>query len=269
MEGPENDAPETRAFEHLIVERLDGGVALIRIHRPERRNALNQATLEELREAATAFDTDRSVGCIVLTGDERAFAAGADVTEMDGKSVGDMLSSYRFQQWEALRTLATPMVAAVCGYALGGGLELAMLCDMIVAGDNARLGQPEINLGIIPGAGGTQRLTRQLGKALAMEVVLAGRLLTAEEALAHGLVNRVTPVEDTLHAAVELARKVASRAPLAARVAKSAILRAQDTSLEQGLAFERHSFYLLFGTADQKEGVRAFLDKREPRWSGR
>jgi len=144
-----------------------------------------------------------------------------------------------------------------------------MLCDMIVAGDNARLGQPEINLGIIPGAGGTQRLTRQLGKALAMEVVLAGRLLTAEEALAHGLVNRVTPVEDTLHAAVELARKVASRAPLAVRAARSAILQAQDTSLEQGLAFERHSFYMLFGTEDQKEGVRAFLDKREPRWSGR
>ncbi|MEJ2291609.1 MAG: enoyl-CoA hydratase-related protein [Deinococcales bacterium] len=256
-------------FENLIVERLDGGVGLIRIHRPERRNALNQATMEELRTAATAFDADDAIGCIVLTGDERAFAAGADVTEMDGKGVGDMLGSYRFQQWEALRSLATPLVAAVSGYALGGGLELAMLCDMIVASDTAKLGQPEINLGIMPGAGGTQRLTKQLGKYLAMEVVLAGRLLTADEALAHGLVNRVTPAGETLPAAVELARKVASRAPLATRVARSAILRAQDAPLEQGLAFERHSFYLLFGTEDQKEGVRAFLDKREPHWRGR
>jgi enoyl-CoA hydratase len=144
-----------------------------------------------------------------------------------------------------------------------------MLCDMIVASDTAKLGQPEINLGIMPGAGGTQRLTKQLGKYLAMEVVLAGRLLTADEALAHGLVNRVTPAGETLPAAVELARKVASRAPLATRVARSAILRAQDAPLEQGLAFERHSFYLLFGTEDQKEGVRAFLDKREPHWRGR
>ena len=269
MARTDHDGAETRPYRNLIVERLDGGVGLVRIHRPERRNALDQATLEELRDAATAFDADRGVGCIVLTGDERAFATDADVTEMDGKGVADMLSGHRFELWEALRTVRTPLVAAVTGYALGGGLELAMLCDMIVAGDNARLGQPEIKLGIIPGAGGTQRLTRQLGKALAMEVVLAGRLLTAEEALAHGLVNRVTPVEDTLHAAVELARKVASRAPLAARVAKSAILQAQDTSLEQGLAFERHSFTLLFGTEDQKEGVRAFLDKREPHWSGR
>jgi enoyl-CoA hydratase len=256
-------------FANLIVERLDGGVGLIRIHRPERRNALNQATMEELRVAMTAFDVDEAIGCIVLTGDERSFAAGADVTEMDGKGVADMLGSYRFQQWEALRALATPLVAAVSGYALGGGLELAMLCDMIVASDTAKLGQPEINLGIMPGAGGTQRLTRQLGKYLAMEVVLAGRLLTAEEALAHGLVNRVTPADETLPAAVELARKVASRAPLAVRMAKSAILEAQDAPLERGLAFERHSFYLLFGTQDQKEGVRAFLDKREPRWTGR
>lgn len=257
------------SFENLLVERLDGAVGLIRIHRPERRNALNQATMAELRAAAAAFDADDGIRCIVLTGDEQAFAAGADVTEMDGKGVGDMLGSYRFQQWEALRALQTPLVAAVSGYALGGGLELAMLCDMIVAADTAKLGQPEINLGIMPGAGGTQRLTRQLGKYLAMEVILAGRLLSAEEALAHGLVNRVTPPAETLDTAIELARRVASRAPLAARVARSAVLRAQDAPLEEGLAFERHSFYLLFGTEDQKEGVRAFLEKREPRWKGR
>ncbi|HKI56528.1 MAG TPA: enoyl-CoA hydratase-related protein [Trueperaceae bacterium] len=256
-------------YQNLIVERLDGGVGLIRIHRPEKRNALNQATMEELARAATAFDADDGIGCIVLTGDERAFAAGADIAEMAGRQVGDMLGSYRFQQWEALRQVATPMLAAVSGYALGGGLELAMLCDMIVAADNAKLGQPEINLGIMPVAGGTQRLTKQLGKYLAMEVVLAGRLLTAQEAREHGLVNRVSSVEDALADAVELARKVASRAPLAAKVAKSAVLRAQDAPLEQGLAFERHSFYMLFGTEDQKEGVEAFLDKREPRWKGR
>lgn len=254
---------------NLVVERLDGGVGLIRINRPDKRNALNQATMEELRSAATALDLDGAIRCIVLTGDDRAFAAGADVTEMDGRAVGDMLGSYRFRQWEALRQIATPMVAAVSGFALGGGLELAMLCDMIVAADNAKLGQPEINLGIIPGAGGTQRLTKQLGKYLAMEVVLAGRLLSAQEALAHGLVNHVSSVEDALADAVELARKVASRAPLAARVAKSAVLHAQDSPLEHGLAFERHSFYMLFGTEDQKEGVEAFLDKREPRWKGR
>jgi len=256
-------------YANIVVERLDGGVGLIRIHRPDKRNALNQATMEELRRAASAFDVDEEIGCIVLTGDERAFAAGADISEMAGRGVGDMLASYRFQQWEALRQVATPMIAAVSGYALGGGLELAMLCDMIVAADNAKLGQPEINLGIMPGAGGTQRLTKQLGKYLAMEVVLAGRLLTAREALEHGLVNHVSSAQEALGDAVELARKVASRAPLAARVAKSAVLRAQDAPLEQGLAFERNSFTMLFGTEDQKEGVEAFLDKREPRWKGR
>lgn len=258
--------PEHR---NLIVERLDGGVGLVRIHRPEKRNALDLATMEELGRATSDFDADEGTGCIVLTGDERAFAAGADVSEMAGRGVGEMLSGYRFQQWEGLRRVATPMVAAVSGYALGGGLELAMLCDMIVAADNARLGQPEINLGIMPGAGGTQRLTKQLGKYLAMEVVLGGRLLTAQEALHHGLVNRVSSVQDVLSDALELARTVAARAPLAARVAKSAVLRAQDAPLELGLAFERHSFYMLFGTEDRTEGVDAFLAKREPRWKGR
>lgn len=254
---------------NIRVERPGDGVGLIRIHRPERRNALNQATLAEIAEAMRAFDLDDAVGCIVLTGDDVAFAAGADVTEMDGKNVADMLGGYRFETWEALRRVRTPIVAAVSGFALGGGLELAMACDMIVASETARLGQPEINLGIMPGAGGTQRLTRQIGKYLAMEVVLAGRLLNAEEALRHGLVNHVVPVDVYLDKALEIARVVAGRAPMAARLAKSAVSKAQDMSLEDGLAFERNAFYLLFGTEDQKEGIRAFLEKRPPTFTGR
>lgn len=257
-----NDATE------LIVETLGGGVGLVRIHRPERRNALNQSTLRALAAAVVAFDHDRDIGCIVVTGDDTAFAAGADVTEMDGKSVADMLSGDRVDAWDALRAVRTPLIAAVSGYALGGGLELAMLCDMIVVSETAKLGQPEIKLGIMPGAGGTQRLTRQLGKYLAMEVVLAGRLLSAEEAVLHGLANRVAPVGAYLEEALALARLVAAQAPLARMAAKSAVQRAQDLPLEQGLAFERQSFCLLFGTDDQSEGVRAFLEKRAPTWRG-
>ena len=257
------------APDNLIVETVEGGVGLIRIHRPERRNALNLHTLQEIAEAARAFDRDDAVGAMVVTGDDTAFAAGADVRELDGKGVGDMLSSYRFEPWEALRRLEKPIIAAVSGYALGGGLELAMLCDMIVASETARLGQPEINLGIMPGAGGSQRLTRQLGKYLAMEVILTGRFLTAEEAHRHGLVNHVEPLDGYLDKALELARNASSRAAQALKLAKQAILKAQDAPLEQGLAFERHSFYLLFGTGEPQEGIRAFLEKRRPEWKGR
>ncbi len=255
--------------QNLIVERVDGGVAIVRINRPERRNALNQETMLELATVMDNLDHEAGIGCIVLTGDERAFAAGADVTEMDGKSAGEMLTSTRFEAWEALRRVRTPLIAAVSGYALGGGLELAMLCDMIVVSESAKLGQPEINLGIMPGAGGTQRLTRQLGKYLAMEVILAGRLLSAQEALQHGLANHIASVEDHLKDAVALARNVAARAPLARLAAKSAVQHALDLPLEQGLAFERNSFFMLFGTDDKQEGVRAFLQKRTPQWEGR
>lgn len=256
-------------FENILIERPGDGVGLVRINRPERRNALNQATLRELAAAARDFDLDQDIGCIVFTGDDRAFAAGADVTEMDGKGVADMLGAYRFESWEALARIRKPIVAAVSGFALGGGLELALLCDMIVASETARLGQPEINLGIMPGAGGTQRLTRQLGKYLAMEVILAGRFLTAAEALRHGLVNQVAPAESYLEAALSLARAVAKRAPQAVKLAKSAVNRALDGALADGLEFERNAFYLLFGTQDQKEGIRAFLEKREPQFTGR
>jgi enoyl-CoA hydratase len=258
-----------KLYETLIVERLEGGVGLVKINRPDKRNALNQRVIDELVEALTSFDNDEAIGAVVLTGDEKAFAAGADIAEMAGRTAAEMLLARRFEQLERLRRLDKPLVAAVSGYALGGGLELAMLCDMIVASQTAKLGQPEINLGIMPGAGGTQRLTRQVGKYLAMEMVLAGRLLTAEEALRFGLVNRVAPVERYLDEAIALARNLAARAPLAVRLAKSAVLRAQDLSLEHGLALERQAYYLLFGTEDKEEGVKAFLEGREPGWKGR
>lgn len=253
----------------LVVETLEGGVGLARIHRPERRNALNQATLRALAEAVGTFDRDPDIGCVVITGGEAVFAAGADVTEMEGVGAAEMLASDRAAAWDALRSVRTPLIAAVSGYALGGGLELAMTCDMILVSDTARLGQPEINLGIMPGAGGTQRLTKQLGKYLAMELVLAGRLLNAEEAVHHGLANRVVAVAELQDEAVALARVVAARAPLARRLAKEAVQRAQDLTLEQGLAFERQGFSLLFGSEDKEEGLRAFLDKREATWHGR
>ena len=256
-------------FQTLIVETLEGRVGLVRINRPERRNALNQQVLDELVEVSSGFDQDDTVGAVVLTGDDKAFAAGADINEMQGKSVSDMVLARRFEQLERLRRVQKPLIAAVSGYALGGGCELAMLCDMIVASESAKFGQPEVGLGLMPGAGGTQRLTKAVGKYLAMEMVLAGRFLSAEEALRYGLVNRVAPLERYLDEAIDLARTVAARAPVAVRLAKQAVLRAQDLPLETGLAFERHSYYLLFGTEDKEEGVRAFLDKRQPAWKGK
>lgn len=253
----------------LIVETVQGGVGLVRIHRPERRNALNQSTLRELAAAVSSFDHDPDIGCVVITGDSEAFAAGADVNELEGRSVADIVTGARAEAWETLRAVRIPLIAAVSGYALGGGLELAMLCDMIVVSETAKLGQPELKLGIMPGAGGTQRLTKQLGKYLAMEVVLAGRLLNAEEAVRFGLANRVATVAEYLEHAVALARVVASQAPVARLAAKDAVQRAQDLPLELGLAYERRAFSSLFGTEDQTEGVRAFLEKRAPIWSGR
>ena len=262
-------ADSAERYENLIVERVDGGVGLIRLNRPRVRNALNQATMSEVVRAVGRFDDDAAIGAIVLTGNEVAFAGGADINEFASAGVVQMVAAYRFDEWETLRRTAKPLLAAVSGWALGGGCELALLCDMIVASETARFGQPEITLGLMPGGGGTQRLMRQVGKYLTMEMVLAGRQLTAEEALRFGLVNRVVPVERYLDTALELARNVAARAPVAARLAKDAVLKAQDLTMEDGLAYERHNFYLLFGTEDKDEGVRAFLEKRMPTWSGR
>jgi enoyl-CoA hydratase len=247
----------------------EGYVATITLNRPEVLNALNLQLMEELVAALDALEADDNVRCVVLSGSERAFAAGADIKEMAGAGAIDMLVRDQFARWDRIRRFKKPLIAAVSGFALGGGNELAMLCDMIVASETAQFGQPEINIGVMPGAGGTQRLTRAVGKALAMEVVLAGRLLTAREALHHGLVNKVVPVEVYLEEALRLARTVAEKGPIAAQLAKESVLKAFDAPLQEGLLHERKNFYMLFATEDQKEGMSAFIDKRKPDFKGK
>ena len=245
------------------------GVGAIQIDRAAVLNALSLQTMIELVSAFEAFDADEAIRCIVIHGNHRAFAAGADITEMADANSVTMLQRDQFARWERIRLVKTPTIAAVSGFALGGGCELAMLCDMIVASNTAQFGQPEINIGAMPGAGGTQRLTRAVGKALAMELVLTGRTITAEQALQAGLVNRMAPVQYYLAEAFALAAEVASKAPIAARLAKEAVLKAHSTTLEGGLEFERKNFYLLFSTQDQKEGMNAFIEKRKPTWSNK
>ena len=256
------------AYQNITVSTEDG-IAVVTLNRPDVLNALNQATMDELVSALEEFEREGSVRCIVLTGAGRAFAAGADIKEMAGASAPEMLAGYRFQQWERIRKVTTPLIAAVNGFALGGGCELAMLCDMIVAAETAQFGQPEINLGIMPGAGGTQRLTRAIGKARAMEMVLTGRPISARQAEACGLVSRVVPAETVLDEAKRLAQEVAAKGAVAVRLAKEAVLKAFDTHLEGGLDYERKCFYLLFATEDRSEGIAAFLEKRRPAFKGR
>lgn len=255
-------------YENIVVSTEDA-VAIITLNRPEVLNALNRATMDELVDALETFDRDEAVRCVILTGNERAFAAGADINEFRGASPVQMLTGYRFQQWERIRRFPKPIIAAVSGYCLGGGCELAMVCDIIVAAETARFGQPEINLGLMPGAGGTQRLPRAIGKVRAMELILTGRQIPAQQAHEWGLVNRVVPAEMLLDEARGLAREIASKAPLTVRLAKEAILKSLDTSLETGLDHERRLFYLLFSTEDTREGVDAFLNKRKAEFKGR
>ena len=244
------------------------GVGLIRIDRPKALNALNCAVMEELGQALVAFDTDPQIGAIVITGDTRAFAAGADIKEMVDATAAEMLQSDPIKRWDLIREVKKPIIAAVSGWCLGGGNELAMACDMIIASETAKFGQPEINIGVIPGAGGTQRLTRAVGKALAMEMVLNNRHLNAEEACKFGLVNRVVPEEIYLEEALKLANEIAKRAPLAVRMGKEMVNQAFESFLADGIADERRSFYFLFSTEDQKEGMRAFMEKRGAEWKG-
>jgi enoyl-CoA hydratase len=252
-----------------ITAATEDGIAVVTLNRPDVLNALNQTTMNELMSALEEFERDASVRCIVITGAGRAFAAGADIKEMAGATAAQMLASYRFQQWERIRKITTPIIAAVNGLALGGGCELAMLCDIIVAAETAQFGQPEINLGIMPGAGGTQRLTRAIGKYRAMEMVLTGRPIPARQAEAWGLVTKVVPPEVVLDEAKVLAREIAGKAPVAVRLAKESVLKAFDTHLEGGLDFERKCFYLLFATEDRAEGISAFLEKRKAVFKGR
>jgi enoyl-CoA hydratase len=254
---------------YILTEITDANVGLIRFNRPKALNALSPELMEELGQALLAFDADPNVGCIVITGNERAFAAGADIKAMANAGAIDMLSNDIIAKWETIRHIKTPIIAAVSGYCLGGGCELAMSCDMIVASESAKFGQPEINLGIIPGFGGTQRLTHAVGKAVAMEMVLTGRYLGAGEARDYGLVNHVTPVETYLDEALKLAAKVARQAPLAVRLGKEAVNKAFELSLHEGLAHERRLFQMLFASEDQKEGMAAFVEKRKPTWTGR
>lgn len=254
-------------YETILVETRDR-VGLVRINRPKARNALNSTVLHELNDALEAFDADPQVGAMVITGDEVAFAAGADIKEMADASAVQMLTRSHIPQFDRLLSIHKPVIAAVSGWCLGGGNELAMACDMIVASETARFGQPEINLGVIPGAGGTQRLTRAIGKAIAMEMVLNNRTLTAEEALNLGLVNRVVPVERYLDEALQLAAEIAGRAPLAVRLGKEAVNHAFESFLSDGLGDERRAFYMLFASQDQKEGMQAFVEKRKATWKG-
>lgn len=253
------------SYECIRVKR-EGRVGVVCLHRPEVRNALSPDLLRELSDALHALDADDTIRCLVLTGGEKVFAAGADIRGMAEMSAIDMLNADWMERWASIRRIRKPVVAAINGYALGGGCELAMMCDILIAGENATFGQPEVNLGVIPGAGGTQRLTRAIGKVRAMELILTGRSFSAQEALAMGLINRVTPPEATLAEALSIAGIIAEKPALAVRLAKGAVLKSLETPLEEGLDAERRLFALLFASSDQKEGMRAFLEKRPAVW---
>jgi enoyl-CoA hydratase len=252
----------------VLVER-EPPIAVVRLNRPEARNALSDALMDELVARLSEQDGDGDVRCIVLAGDERAFAAGADIAELAAATAVELYQAPRVARWDAIRKLTTPLVAAVSGWCLGGGCELAMTCDLIVASDTARFGQPETGLGIIPGAGGTQRLARAVGKALAMDMVLTGRMLTADEAYSAGLVARVVAKEAWLDEARRVASEIAARAPVAQRLAREAVDRAFETGLDSGLDFERKALYLAFASEDAREGLSAFVEKRRPEWKSR
>lgn len=253
----------------MILAETRGRVGLITLNRPQAMNALNQQLMRGMMDALEVFDKNDAIGAMVITGSEKAFAAGADIKEMMDKSIEQMMDTDHIAVFGRIRSIRKPVIAAVSGWVLGGGCEIALSCDMVVASESAKFGQPEINIGVIPGAGGTQRLTRAVGKAMAMEMILNDRRLTAQEALQHGLVNRVVPVDTYLEEALKLAEEVAARAPLAVRAAKKMINQAYERSLADGLAEEKMEFYSLFASEDQKEGMKAFVEKRRPEWKGK
>lgn len=252
-----------------VTEQYQPGIALIQLYRPKELNALNPQLMQEVRDTLQQFDKNDTVKVIIITGNDQAFAAGADIKQMADKSAIDMQVMDQFSTWDQIRRTKKPIIAAVSGFALGGGCEFAMTCDMIIASETARFGQPEIKIGTMPGAGGTQRLTKAVGKAKAMELILTGRFLSAQEAHFYGLVNKVVPVEMYMHEAVELAKEIAQMSTIAVQLAKEAVNRSFETQLDEGLMFERKNFYLTFASEDQKEGMKAFIEKRKPVYKGK
>ncbi len=256
------------SYETILVEKK-GAVTLVTLNRPQALNALNSTVLKELIAAFAAYDTDESQRCLVLTGSEKAFAAGADIKEMQSQGFADMYSANFFAGWEQVTRTRKPWIAAVAGFALGGGCEVAMMADFIIAADTAKFGQPEIKLGVTPGMGGSQRLTLAVGKAKAMEMCLTGRMMDAEEAERRGLVAKVVPADQLLDEALKTAEAIAGMAPLAAIATKEMVNAAFEMGLAQGINFERRLFHGLFGTEDQKEGMSAFVEKRPGNWKGK
>lgn len=253
---------------NLLIQGPEKGVRLFTLNRPEALNALNTALLGELSAALDDAEADPATRAVVITGSEKAFAAGADINEMAARDLVGILEDPRQAHWQRITHFPKPIIAAINGFALGGGCELAMHADILIAGENARFGQPEINLGIMPGAGGTQRLCRAVGSSLAMQLVLTGEQINAERALQAGLISEICPTELTVERAIKIAEIIATKAPLAVRLAKEAVHKAEDTDLATGLRFERHAFTLLAGTADRSEGLKAFQEKRKPQFKG-
>ena len=267
--GANNEKSEPMAFDHITAEKKES-VGVITLNRPQAMNALCEALMEELARALDDFEADPDIGCIVLTGSEKAFAAGADIKEMQSKGYMEAyLEDFITRHWERTAQCRKPVIAAVAGFALGGGCELAMMCDFIIAADTAQFGQPEITLGVLPGAGGSQRLTRFVGKSKAMEMCLTGRMMDAEEAERAGLVSRVVPAAELMDEALAVAAKIAGMSRPAAMMVKESINRAYETTLAEGVRFERRLFHSAFATEDQKEGMQAFTEKRKPDWKNR
>jgi enoyl-CoA hydratase len=253
----------------IVTEQYHPGIALIQLNRPKELNALNPQLMGEVRDALQALDKNEAVKVIIITGNDQAFAAGADIKQMADKTAVDMHIMDQFSTWDQIRKTKKPIIAAVSGFALGGGCEFVMTCDMVIASETAKFGQPEIKIGTMPGAGGTQRLTKAVGKAKAMELILTGRFLSAQEAHFYGLVNKVVPVEMYMQESVQLAKEIAQMPGIAVQLAKEAINRSFETQLDEGLMFERKNFYLTFATEDQKEGMKAFIEKRKPEYKNR